>query len=219
MLDPKGNLVTLVGFDPSGNIVPLQVDANGYVKIYLQDSGGGAGTMLEPKGKLVTPVGFDPSGNILPIQLTAEGYLRVNVASPTVDVYVLSGMCGAFNPTDSATYYIGNIPIAPTTVPSQSYVRAAETGILGGALVLWNNVGGTASSGQDVSAYLNNLTTGINTLIGTIGSVFTVKEFYNDAMSVAITAGDKLSVSIVCPVWVTNPTSVKISWQLFIGAG
>jgi len=82
MLDPKGNLVTLVGFDPSGNIVPLQVDANGYIRANAEASGAGAGTMLDPKGNLVTPVGYDPTGNILPVQMTAEGFLRVVIENP-----------------------------------------------------------------------------------------------------------------------------------------
>lgn len=108
VLTPKGNLVTLVGFDPDGNILPLQVTADGYIIANYETSGAGTGTMLTPKGNLVQPVAFDPSGNILPIQVTAEGYLRVSLENFSGgDVVMLEDILLA---AEAANFTFSNIP-------------------------------------------------------------------------------------------------------------
>lgn len=79
MLTPAGNLVQPVGFDPSGNIVPLQVTADGYLRVSAQNltedvqdivgamvsgntESGIAVTYDDPNGKLNFNV--DPKGNV-----------------------------------------------------------------------------------------------------------------------------------------------------------
>lgn len=75
---PLGNLVTPIAFDLNGVIIPLQLTADGFLRVSNND-GLGAGSMLDPKGNLAQLVGFDPNGNIIPLQVTASGLLRVNV--------------------------------------------------------------------------------------------------------------------------------------------
>lgn len=79
MIDPKGRLITLVGYDPDGVIVPLQVTTEGFIRAYSETGTGGTPAMLTPKGNIFQPIAFDPNGAILPIQVTADGFLRVNV--------------------------------------------------------------------------------------------------------------------------------------------
>lgn len=139
-LIPKGNLITLVGFDPSGNIVPLQVTADGYLIANYEMSGAGAGTMLTPKGNLTSPIAFDPSGNVLPLQVTAEGYLRVSVENlPASDLTLIEDKTlGA----DASTFDFQNIVATYKHLKVFAHVRskkAANTDTL--QLVINNDTG------------------------------------------------------------------------------
>ncbi len=108
VLAPSGKIVTPVGFDPNGVILPLQVNANGFVIINYETTGAGTGIMLSPQGNLVTPAGFDPDGNIVPIQMTAEGYLRASLEGFDAAVQALIDATIATLSSDDVFWSNGN---------------------------------------------------------------------------------------------------------------
>jgi hypothetical protein len=210
---PSGELVTLIGFDPSGNIIPLQVDASGFVRAHVETAGVGSGTMLTPSGKLVTPVGFDPTGIVLPMQVTADGYLRVTLEGfIDSDHYTLEGSAAIFSPADGTTYYVGhNATLAPQTSVNLSLLRIPFAATMTFAMVRWIELGGVAGSNENISMYIRRNNTA-DTLIATLGNTAATKEFINSSLSIAFAVNDFFEVKMVSPNWGTNPTNVYLQF-------
>jgi hypothetical protein len=72
-------------------------------------------------------------------------------------------------------------------------------------------------SSENVTVYLRNTTTATDYLCGTFtmnGGV-NANTFVNFSTSIAINTTDKWSIKILTPAWVTNPTVVYFSVQIF----
>ena len=125
--------------------------------------------------------------------------------------YALCLTALTFSPTDGATYYVGIQAEAPTTYTGHR-LYVPKAGTIKAAYVDWS---GSAPSNEDISAYirLNNAT---DTLVATVGTTSVQKLFSNDALSIAVVAGDYIELKIVCPTWVTNPTGVMLGGVVYI---
>jgi len=125
--------------------------------------------------------------------------------------YALCLTALTFNPTDGETYYVGIQAEAPTNFTGHRlYVPRAGT--IKAAYVNW---AGSAPSNENISMYirLNNAT---DTLIATVGTTSVQRLFSNDALSIAVVAGDYIELKIICPTWVTNPTGVMLGGVVYI---
>ena len=77
MVAPKGNLYTIIAFDPDGKPVALRMNASGELMTVVS-GGGGSGTPAVAKGRLITPVVFDPDGK--PVGLSTDEYGQLAIA-------------------------------------------------------------------------------------------------------------------------------------------
>ena len=194
MTIPAGNLVTLVGFDPTGKVIPLQVDANGFIRSVAEPSGAGVGTMLTPSGKLVTPVGFDPTGKVLPVQVNASGYLRIVLESGGgIASYTAILSCNALSGTVAAgaTRWIAPGVSGVTTVTTATYTIPLDGVISNFGVTTQTNQ--PAGNNLGVTLYVNGLATAVGPLI-LAGSV--PNTYYDTLHTLAISKNDQLNIQI-----------------------
>jgi len=139
----------------------------------------------------------------------------------TYPAYSMEWHSAGHNPADSTTYFIGNIPAAPTVTAGAPYrVYFPRSGRIRKIAVI-GAVFGTLGSGETgtVSLEINNTTSYQITnqftwsaIIQSTGSVF------EDDTAPVIEQNDYFQVRVDTPAWATNPTSVIYWGSLWIEA-
>ena len=118
-----------------------------------------------------------------------------------------------FNPADSTTYSFGEGATLNPETPADG-VRRVICPVTGTVVKAFFNVqvGGTLGSSENVTLTVSNVTAGTTQNIST-SAQWTGAElvFSNTAMTLAVTAGDRLTVRFTTPAWVTNPTTTYYS--------
>jgi hypothetical protein len=127
--------------------------------------------------------------------------------------YTLSVQALTSTPADNATIYFGQLPKAPTTTANISKVYIPKTGTIKRANIYC--YAGTAGTAENWSAYIrkNNTT---DTLIETIGAATNERVFNNEALSIAVTAGDYIEIKMINPTWATNPATAIFGGYIYI---
>jgi len=119
-----------------------------------------------------------------------------------------SNISAGFAPADATTYYWGSqIGVNPATVADSQFrgVSPVTGTVAFGSVVL--QVDGTLGSSENITHTLNNITAATSQNITTTGVATAQKNIAtNSAMTLAVTAGDKLQMKMVTPTWATNPT-------------
>ena len=140
---------------------------------------------------------------------------QLDTAAPsTTDGYTLTGNSPvSLSPLDATNYSNGgnvlsslNYDDVKIYVPKNGTIKS---------LFLKVNVAGTLGTGEQVNhtIIINN-----NTNTGRIPLTYTAahNEGLNDSVETSVTRGDYLAVRIVAPTWVTNPTTVRYYWSMYI---
>ena len=118
-----------------------------------------------------------------------------------------------FNPADATTYYIGGPPFFPpsgTESGQRIYFPTACT-ITAVGVYCWKTV---AASNEAISFYLRKNNTTDSTL--TTSATWQTASGYDHTYTafttgMSISAGDWISIKMVCPTWATNPTGCYVS--------
>jgi hypothetical protein len=136
--------------------------------------------------------------------LTEKSYnsLTDKPTIPAAIGYTLPVQALTSSPTDSQTVYFGNLPKVPQTSADRSKVRIPKAGTIKRAFIYCYS--GTAGTAESWSLYirLNNTT---DTLIKTLAVSASERIFDNDALAIAVVAGDYIEIKGVQPLWATNP--------------
>ena len=132
----------------------------------------------------------------------------------TPRLYGIMFNSGTIDPADSTAYHVGfNAGVAPGSyaasvqyAPYSGHIRIAQI-LIGAYTVI-----GTA---EDWSWYLRiNDTT--DYLIGTVATLARVRSVLTSDLNIPIKAGDGLALKCTTPIWVTNPTGVRIGGMIHI---
>jgi hypothetical protein len=120
------------------------------------------------------------------------------------------------SPADSTAYLMPFVPaLAPATGTAGREWKFTKSGTVSNVnLASFQSANG---SSENVTVYLRNTTTATDYLCGTFtmnGGV-NANTFVNFSTSIAINTTDKWSIKILTPAWVTNPTVVYFSVQIF----
>jgi hypothetical protein len=149
---------------------------------------------------------------------TANQVLSMNsgatdVAWATRMGYTLHVQALTSTPGDGLTVNFGNLPKAPTATANISKVYIPKTGTITRAQIY--TYSGTAGSNEAWSLYvrLNDTT---NTLIETISAATNERIFNNEALSIAVTAGEYIEIRSIQPTWGTNPATTIYGGYLWI---
>lgn len=127
--------------------------------------------------------------------------------------YTLHVQALTSSPADAATVYFGQLPKVPQTVADRSKVYIPKSGTITRAMIYVYS--GTAGTAQNWSLYirLNNTT---DTLIETVAAATAERVFNNEALSIAVTAGDYIEIKGVQPTWTTNPLTTIYGGYIYI---
>jgi hypothetical protein len=127
--------------------------------------------------------------------------------------YALSFTSLTGDPEDSVGYFFGNQ--AGPWLPSylQRRVVIPKDGTIKAAAILWTAY--PVGTAENISVYITKNGTS-DTLVETIGDTNASKIFDNAALSIAVVAGDYISIKVLTPAWVTNPADVYVSGVVYI---
>ena len=136
--------------------------------------------------------------------------LLQNYGAYVLDAY----MTIALSPADSTTYFYSHFPtIGLVTVAANHKIRIPRTG-----KILKVYIEGTCTAGSaetsTVSLRLND--TSDTTITSSFITSATPFSFSNTALSIAVTAGDYVTLKWVTASWVTNPTNFQATAKIFI---
>jgi hypothetical protein len=125
----------------------------------------------------------------------------------------------SISPTDNNDYFIGqNFNLTPSTSSNDSRrFIVQKTGVVT-QLSIKRTITGTLGSNETNSFYINNVTQITQTLV-TSGETFDSSSSltnYTLSTPLNVTAGDKLEIEWFTPAWVTNPTSVRETFNMII---
>jgi len=118
------------------------------------------------------------------------------------------------NPADSLTYYLAeSVSVINFTSSAGSMGTKYYMPVAGTINKVYGNVrtSGTLGSAQNVTlAFRKNDTT--NTNISTTLQFTAVDTLFNHtSLGISVAAGDFIEIIMICPIWTTNPLSVKVS--------
>lgn len=128
--------------------------------------------------------------------------------------YTLSVRSGMDNPADNEVLYFGNLPVSPTTTPTNAKIYIPKSGTLKVAHIT-GYADGDAGTSEAWPLYvvLDNTT---STLIASVAGNTSFRSWDNTAMSVAVTAGSYIEIKSVCPAWATNPLEYYFGGYVYI---
>jgi len=115
--------------------------------------------------------------------------------------------------TDSQTMYWGGFPVVPSTTAARWRVYIPKAGTIKAARIY--SYAGTAGSNENWSMYirLNNTS---DTLIQTLAANTNDRVWANDALSIAVVAGNYIEIKEIQPAWATNPATVTRTGVVYI---
>ena len=127
--------------------------------------------------------------------------------------YIINVQALTSSPADGATIYFGMLPKAPTTTANISKVYINQAGTIKIAEIYCYS--GTAGTAENWSMYIrkNNST---DTLIKTLGVNTNERRFTNNALNIAVAAGDYIEIKCINPTWATNPATTIFGGYIYI---
>lgn len=161
------------------------------------------------------------SGDVEEITCTAAGRALLDDADAAAQRatlsagYTLPVVAGGSTPVASTVYYIATLAAVAANltynvvkgfIPRAGVIKAAQI----------TNWCGTAPSSENWSLYIRiNDTT--DYLIQTVASTATTnRSWVNTSLDISVSQGDTWAIKIVCPAWVTAPTSVRFGGHIYI---
>jgi len=115
--------------------------------------------------------------------------------------------------TDSQTMYWGGFPVVPSTTAARWRVYIPKAGTIKAARIY--SYAGTAGSNENWSMYIRKNNTS-DTLIQTLAANTNDRVWANDALSIAVVAGDYIEIKEIQPAWGTNPATVTRTGVIYI---
>jgi hypothetical protein len=131
--------------------------------------------------------------------------------------YALTLEAGAsFNPVDATTYFAGSLSaLGAGTTAAERRVYIPRPGVIQVAYLYFLTAGTLGSSEtSSISIRVNDTTDYLIT--NAVALDARSKALNNSGMSVGVQAGDYVELKWVTPTWVTNPTTVRYTANLFI---
>ncbi len=184
------NISVMTGLTINGDL-----DVNGSLNI---------GTVLS--GTPIFNLGIDSSGDVVS-----------GITSNLLLVYTLGH--DSISPTDNNDYFIGqNFNLTPSTSSNDGRrFIVQKTGTVT-QVSIKKTITGTLGSSETNNFYVNNVTQATQRFI-TSGETFDSSSSltnYTLSTPLNVTAGDKLEIEWLTPAWVTNPTSVRQTFNMII---
>ena len=109
--------------------------------------------------------------------------------------------------------YWGGMAVAPSPTANRWRVYIPKAGTIKAARIY--SYAGTAGSNENWSMYIRKNNTS-DTLIQTLAVATADRVWANDALDIAVAAGDYIEIKEVQPTWATNPATVTRTGVIYI---
>lgn len=162
-------------------------------------------------------VGYDAAGP-LEFRTTIGNLLSGGTASPHVQysIWMAHATSGAM--TDAATYYFGQmLDLGLVTSPNASRsVYMGGTGTIKYASVALY-AGSTLGTAEAATLSIENITATTSSVVSNsiVYNATNAGALYTLATPMKFAQGDQLTMKITCPTWATNPSSSRMSVNLY----
>jgi len=132
--------------------------------------------------------------------------------------YIIPFFGGSLSPGNGVTQYLGQLaPISFQNAAASIYVEAPTTGTIK-RMSVHLYVGGTKdTAANDITFSIDNATAATGGMSCTLTAYSTIGHDCTDSVNtLAVTAGDKISLKWVTPTFTTPPTTVAVSAMVYI---
>lgn len=128
--------------------------------------------------------------------------------------YVLYASTFNNAPADATTYYFGsNFALTFTSTAQRRKLFIPRSGVIARVDVFFNFVAGSNET-SSISLRLNDTTdTLLSNAVDLSGTSFAVNA---TGLNIAVSEGEFIEIKWATPTWVTNPTAVNITAQIFV---
>lgn len=157
---------------------------------------------------------LQPANNLSDVSSAATA--RTNLGCVGYVMNLLTG--GGGSPADATTYYFGGDLMSGFagsihTAFATDRIEVPKGGTIKRVFLKVRSA--VAGTSETVSHYIRiNDTTDVGQIDLTYDA--TTREGTNSSVSQAVTAGDYIALKVVCPTWVTNPTTVRWYCTVYI---
>ena len=192
-------------------------EANGLItngQIWIGRTAVNAGGTHIDVGTITGGSGITVTNGAGTITISATG----STASSSYNFQVATGT--SQSPIASTTYYLAQITTAVagsqggwrTTLAGESRLYIPKTGTITSIIGSFSLGSPGTSENTTLQLRLNNTT---NTILSSTLNFSTTVPLSFTGLSIAVTAGDYISLQLVTPAWVTAPLSVTFSCTIF----
>jgi hypothetical protein len=175
-------------------------------------TGGASGTLLQSTGASTSPVyttaGYPSTAGTSGNVLKSNGTNFISTPPSTVSLNIINSTNGS--PADSTTYYSGtsSANAFSTTTSTSMSVRA----YVASACTIYNVYGtivvtGTLGSNENCTVFIRVNNTSNTTVTSSLQLTAVSNTFSNSSLSIALNAGDYITIGFSGPAWATNPTN------------
>jgi hypothetical protein len=213
---PTSTYTTSAGDVANAN--PVILDANGEADVWFNGviklllTGSDNATIwtkdnVRVLGGVITGIDNLVAGSITVDNITVTGTLSgAATNSSTITAFVSN-----WSPSDADGVYLlaAGTPVPYATQSGYAFQVIPKDGTITVARARWF-APAAAGSSEAISLYIR-LNGATDYLVETISDTGYTKNFNNESLSIAVTAGDYINFKLVCPTWATNPLNVTIS--------
>jgi len=119
------------------------------------------------------------------------------------------------SPPDNQTIYFCSTPQDPVTNELLRAVIIPKTGHINGCSIIMNTSAGSPGSAEDISTYIRYKRT-TDYHVATVSDSSTVRFFQNFDLDISVNQGDIIAMKVQYPTFVSNPTQVNWSGNIFL---
>lgn len=131
--------------------------------------------------------------------------------------YTLQTGATSFSPADATTYYFGQYQgsVVGDTSEVHSRLYFPKAGIIKAIFIYIENSGTAGSAETSTMSFRLNATTD-TTISAAVTTNAASNAFNNQALNIAVAAGDFGIIKWVTPTWVTNPTTLRVMTVIYV---
>lgn len=139
--------------------------------------------------------------------------ININITSPPEFMIINFFTSTRFSPTDGTTYYFGgNTNVSPqTTKGFADFIAPCDLTI---KAVYFVTTQGAGSNENVTYNFITNEVT--STLIATSQLTATRVTGSNNSLNISVSAGQAMTIEMICPVWATNPNNFSGSFAVLV---
>lgn len=165
------------------------------------------GVIVAGASNALSTIAPGSSGNVL--KSNGTDWTSGTISSTGFEILQVKSPSGT-NPADGITYFLpvtGNLTDLTASGSAATRIYITSSGTITKCYGIFFVIGTTATTETSTVAIRLNNTTDTN-VVTNLQLSAAVNAFNNTGLSISVSAGDFIEFKLICPTWVTNPTTV-----------